>query len=683
MNKTNFRAPAVPLITHDPLFSVWSFADKLTDDTTRHWDGVRQFMFGLLSVDKVVYEFMGKVAAIDERYATGYRKLPQTGCEIRPMTTVYTFENELLTMELTFTSPLLLNDLMILSRPVSYIDYKITFKDGKAHDVNVHFGFSGEFCVNETTQSVSVGVTPYSIYFSSGTENMLKRCGDDHRIEWGSFHAIAPDYLMDAMSLRNFWIRLNVLYSAKNQPINVLPCQGPNQETKGPRNYLVHEPAPVHPHYPTILLQKNFEQAEGTICDGIAVAYDDIKSIRYFGEHIEAYWKKDGDDFSTMVRKALDEHDEVLAKVAAFEEELLTKARAISDKYADILSLAYRQTIAGHKLTWHDGELQFFSKENYSNGCIGTVDVTYPSIPLFLIYAPELVEGMLNPIFKMIDKGLWFFEFAPHDVGTYPIADGQVYGYTFRHRGMRPNPLDSQMPVEECGNMLLCVAAACFAKKDMAYFEKHIGLMKQWAEYLIKVGHDPDNQLCTDDFAGHLAHNCNLSAKAICGLGAYAMMLERTDRKEEAQRIDAIARDFAAKWEAEAFDGECYRLAFDQAGTWSLKYNMVWDKLLGMNLFSQKVYDAELAWYKSHVNAYGIPLDSRGDSTKTDWEMWTTMLFEDAQYTNQVVDAMWNWLNSTVDRMPFPDLVFTSEPWLRSFPARTVQGGLFINLLKF
>lgn len=118
MDKKALRAPAVPLVTHDPFFSVWSFADNLTDDVTRHWDGQRQYMFGLVVVDNIIYEFMGKSYADDSRYSTGYRKLPQTGCEIRPMTTRYTFENEKIAMELTFTSPLLLNDLMILSRPV-------------------------------------------------------------------------------------------------------------------------------------------------------------------------------------------------------------------------------------------------------------------------------------------------------------------------------------------------------------------------------------------------------------------------------------------------------------------------------------------------------------------------------------------------------------------------------------
>ena len=682
MNTPNFRAPAVPLVTHDPLFSLWSFADNLTDDVTRHWDGVRQFMFGLLVVDNEIFRFMGKLNATDERYTTAYPAIPQIGLEIRPMTTRYTFGNDMLDMELTFTSPLLLNDLMILSRPVSYIDYKINFKDGKEHETHIYFGFSGEMCVNDNTQKVCVGLTPYSVYLTSGTENMLVRASDDHRIEWGTFHAIAPGYMMEAKSLRTVWSEVNMKYTDKLFPNNVMPCQGPCAETRGPKEYLPYRWTPVYPDFPVILVKKEFS-GDMTICDGIAVGYDDVKSIQYFGENIDAYWKKDGDDFSMMVRKAMDEHDQVLAKVAAFEEELLTKANAISPKYADILSLAYRQAIAGHKLTWHNGSLQFFSKENYSNGSIATVDVTYPSIPLFLMYAPELVEGMLDPVFEMVNKGMWYYEFAPHDLGVYPLANGQLYGFAFRHRNRRPDPYTSQMPVEECGNMILCVAAACYAKKDLSYFKKHRKILTQWADYLVKIGYDPDNQLCTDDFAGHLAHNCNLSCKAICALATFGKMLTQIDCAEEGAYYDAKAREFVVQWEKNADQGDHYGLTFDQPDTWSLKYNMVWDKFFDLKLFSPCVYEKELAYYKSKVTTYGIPMDSRSDATKTDWEMWSTVLFEDADYTNAVVDAMWDYLCRCQDRFPFPDLIFTTKPWLRGFPARTVQGGLFINLLQF
>lgn len=676
MNK-NFRAPAVPLITHDPMFSLWSFSDKLADDTVRHWDGKRKHMFGLLIIDNVIYNFLGKVHT-EDHYHPGFRSMEQTGCQIRPMSTVYTFENELVNLEVTFTSPLLLNDLMLLSRPISYISYRITPKDTAPHKVEVHFGFTGEMCVDSNEQKVFLNVTPHSAYFSSGDENMLKRSGDGHRMEWGEFHVIAPQAFMDWMGLRRY---LQLLRNQYSDPKNYVNTLGTLSDF-GPQGYTRYNKVPVYPYYPTIVAMCKYETAGEQIADHIGVGYNDIKSIQYFGQNIEAYWRKDGDTFDDIMTKSIREYPEVMAKVKAFEDDLLEKAGKISSKYADIVSANYRLAISAHKLTWHDGELQFFSKENYSNGCIATVDVTYPSVPLFLMYAPELVEGMLNPVFKLVYKGLWDYEFAPHDVGQYPIANGQIYGYEIHNRKIK-DPIAYQMPVEECGNMLLCVAGVCYAGKDFSYFEKHYEILKQWADYLVKIGYNPDNQLCTDDFAGHLAHNCNLSVKEICGLGAMAKMLADTGKAEEAAYYRAQAENMAASWEKEAFDGDHYRLAFDQEGTWSMKYNMVWDKLLDLNLFSQQVYDLELAYYKKMMCAYGLPLDSRCDYTKTDWQMWSTVLFNDKEYTDMIVERMWSFMTDSPDRVPFCDWNFASYPKIRGFQARSVQGGLFINLLKF
>ncbi|PQP88583.1 hypothetical protein CPT76_09650 [Paenibacillus sp. AR247] len=188
-----------------------------------------------------------------------------------------------------------------------------------------------------------------------------------------------------------------------------------------------------------------------------AVGYDDIKSIEYFHQQLDAYWRKDGETIEEAIKQALNEYDTVFEKCERFAEKLYQDASASgSEKYADLASLAYRQAIAAHKIVaGPDGEVLFISKENFSNGCAATLDVTYPSIPQFLLYNPELVKGMLRPIFKYASTEVWHYDFAPHDVGTYPLLNGQVYS-----NGTTP---DWQMPVEECGNMLICAAAVAIA----------------------------------------------------------------------------------------------------------------------------------------------------------------------------------------------------------------------------
>jgi hypothetical protein len=199
---------------------------------------------------------------------------------------------------------------------------------------------------------------------------------------------------------------------------------------------------------------------------------------------------------------------------------------------------------------------------------------------------------------------------------------------------------------------------------------------------LKEYGLDPGNQLCTDDFAGHLAHNANLSIKAIIGIGCYGLLCGMLDKQEAQQEYLDTARNMAAEWERMADDGDHYRLTFDGPGTWSLKYNLVWDTLLQLHLFPEKIRQKEVACYIAKQNRYGIPLDSRKTWTKADWLVWAAALADREEDFAKLIEPLWNFLNETRRaRVPFTDWYYTIDGDHVAFINRSVIGGVFIKLL--
>ena len=347
-------------------------------------------------------------------------------------------------------------------------------------------------------------------------------------------------------------------------------------------------------------------------------AYDDVESILYFDKRLKAYWKRNGKTMEQAIEEAYGDYPALKEREERFSQDLQREAAAAGgEKYAELLALAYRQVMAGHKLVEDEKDgLLYISKECLSNGCAATVDVSYPSMPMFLYYNPELVNAMMRPVLRFARSKDWLYGFAPHDVGCYPHVTGQVYS-----NGSDP---DHQMPIEECGNMLVMAAAAAVAKKDTSLFEQNRDLFEQWVEYLVRYGEDPDDQICTDDFFKHLPHNCNLAVKAIMGIASMAILLSMSGREEEAAPYWKEARRMARSWMERASEGDgSTRLAFDQPGTYSLKYNIVWDKLFGTGLFTADELRREFASYWQYMNPYGLPLDGRGSTSKTDWLAWT------------------------------------------------------------
>lgn len=658
------RPPAVPLIAHDPYFSVWSAADKLTDTATTHWTGKPNGLTLLARIDGSVYALTGGTGR-GGRGAPASSAMAQTRVEVLPTRTIYEFAGAGTKLTLTFLSPALPDDLDVLSRPLTYVEWALSSTDGKEHDAAVYFDAGNELVVNTPDQPVlasrfQVDGQPV-LRLGSREQPVLAKRGDDLRIDWGYLY-LAPDRADGATPaiINRQQARMAFGSSGKLPESDEIEAHG------------------ARPQPPVLACALSLGKVGARpVTRYLMIAYDDLYSIEYFERRERAWWRRNGADAAELIRMGRRDHDALLTRSVAFDEQLMADMQRVGgEKYARLAALAYRQTLAAHKLVADaDGTAMWFPKENFSNGCIATVDVIYPSAPFALLFNPKLLRAQLEPVLQYSRMSRWRFPFAPHDLGTYPMANGQVYG-----GGERTE--DNQMPVEESGNMLILVAALAKVEGNADYAAHYWPELTKWAEYLKEKGLDPENQLSTDDFAGHLAHNANLSIKAILALNSYGMLADMTGHKDVAAQHRGIAKDFAGRWVKMGDDGDHYRLAFDKPGTWSQKYNLVWDKVLGLNLFPADVARKEMAYYLAHQNKYGLPLDNRRAYTKLDWVLWTATLADNQADFEKLVAPAYQFANDSESRVPLTDWYDTVTAKQQGFQARSVVGGLFIKMLS-
>lgn len=651
------KAAAIPLIVHDPFFSIWSGADHLYDADPVHWSGKRQKIRGYLDFCGEQYCFLGD--------PEGLPVPEQREIHVSATATKYVFKAGDVDFTVCFTSPLLPDHPLLVSRPCTYID--IVLSGCKDNDnVRICMDFS-EDIVSEYHDKMMYYRGSRNLqngrlqYGCMGKEQQapLSGSGDECTIDWGYLYLASSDREADIC----FLPEENVLRFTEE-----ITCPGRE-------------------------------------CCSVLVGYDDLCSVNYFGQPTRAYWTKHYHSFPELLAAAAEDRETVLQKAKELDEKIESAAvTLIGVNYALLCDMCFRQVIGAHKLfTDEDGNIIFLSKENGSNGCAGTVDISYPSAPFFLLFGTQYVEGMLRPIFRFASSGVWKFDFAPHDVGRYPYAWGQVYGlrkndadfhYSSECGSVFPPywtfaaddeiyDIHEQMPVEESANMLILTACICKEKGNCDFAGQYMEILDKWCHYLICHGGDPEDQLCTDDFAGHQAHNVNLSAKSIMGIEAYAQILSGIGQTASSDKFHEIAMKRASQWEKMALsdDGTHYRMTFDNADSWSLKYNLIWDKYFESRLFSEEVFRKEICFYIEKAGKFGIPLDCRSTYAKSDWILWCAAYAETKEEMKKLADPVAEYLRNTPSRFPFSDWYDADTGRYYHFKARSVQGGIFFPLL--
>ncbi|ROV92383.1 hypothetical protein VMCG_09131 [Cytospora schulzeri] len=649
------RPPAWPLAVKSPYLSTWLFGTSggsLAGYWPQFWAGQNTGWQGFVAVDGAVYNWMGA--------AVGPDVVNETSATYTSTQTVFTFDVEgKITLTATFLSPVYPNDLLKQSLQYSYVDVTAVSADGASHTVQVYMDCSGEFASgSDVTQNITWdhGTTSGVDYhtFQLSTQQEFVESGD--QAEWGQWFISTAD--TDGVT----W---------KIGEDTVVRGQFETNQTLD--DTMDTDFRAINDDWPVFAFSKdlgNVSSTEVGVLFTIGLSQDDVVNFQGNSSSataLTALWKSAYSSAEDAMAAFYNDYSSASSEMASFDSQIETDtSNAAGNNYTIITTLAVRQAF-GALAPAQGSQTYLFIKEISSDGDSNTVDVIYPAMPLFLYLNETLVKLMLDPLYENQESGQYPNTYAEHDLGVFPNA----LGY--------PDGNDEEMPLEECGNMIIMTLAYAQRADDTAYLSQHYAKLEQWAGYLVNESLIPASQISTDDFAGSLANQTNLALKGIIALKA---MGEISNLTGTTSTYGATADSYLPQWEDYGINFNATpphaMLDYNDADSHGILYNLYADRLLGLNFVPEEVYTIQSDFYPTVALAYGVPLDTRHNWVKSDWELWAAAIADEST-RDMFIGLQAHWVETTTQTTPYGDLLDgdTSGYTTAEFIARPVMGGMF------
>ena len=605
----------------------------------------------MIRVDGTNYLWMGAPA-------NSPAAVTQTGFQYTSTKSIFTFDvGGKLEMNVTFLSPLTPTDQKRQSLVFSYLDVVVQSIDGASHTVQLYADISaGKTCATHVTTPSQLtraqewvagdhssvaqwdyGTTSDNIaYHKVYRQTQLLFSETNQQADWGYWYWSTENFQgLTYQSGQDVVVRGAFTSNGK------LPNTSDTNYRAIDNDYPVFGysvdlgsvTAPISTLYTLGLTQEEAVQFDGET--GIVP----VSSLwtSYFSSELDAvsfFYS----DFSTASSTANTFDTNVASdSVAAGGQDYLT-----------ITSLSARQAFGALQLAGNLTKQYLFLKEISSDGNVQTVDVIFPFHPILLYTEPSLLKLLLDPLFENQESGQYPNMYSMHDLGSsYPNATGH------------PDGNDEAQPLEECGNMLIMTLAYAQRTNDNAYLSAHYNILKQWTGYLIAEALIPANQISTDDFAGSLANQTNLALKGIIGIEAMAVIANLTGNTADATNFTNIAHSYIDQWEvlgvAQDANPPHTTLGYGLNDTHGLLYNLYGDAELNLGLVPQKIYDMQSAFYPTVADTFGVPLDTRHNYTKSDWEMFTAAIASSSTRA-MLISELAKFIAETPTNTPLTDL---------------------------
>nr|GAT54330.1 predicted protein [Mycena chlorophos] len=663
---TPFNPSAIPLAVRSPFLSSWlgqgtnGNGVPLNGGWPSFWTGQTMAWTGLAYVDGKAYTWMG----VPSVSGSSFSQATQKSVNITSTQSIFVLSAGGVDITATFLSPVEPTDLVKQSFPFSYLSVSAASNDGGSHSVSVYVDISGEWLSGSniwtaTWQTTQGAINTHQVQLKSQAEfEEISDVSQYGSIYWSTQKTSGTTIQTGQdVVVRGQFLNHGTLANTFNNNFREISNSWPVFAHAHNLGTVSSKPASAlftigHVRDPAIeyIVQGN------TLQDRSLYFWTEYPTV---SAGITAFYA----DFEAATQRA-----------NAFDAKVEADANKISPDYAGIVALSIRQVFGAIEITtsknafggYNKNDILVFMKEISSDGNVNTADVMMPAWPLFLYTNPTLGKYMLDVNFRYQATGLYPNKWSAHDIGAnYPKATGHNDG------------LDEAQPVEECGNMLYMALSYAQKTGDNSDLKTYESLLDQWTQYLIEDSLIPANQISTDDFAGSLANQTNLAIKGIVGIGAMAEIHKLLGNTKQSANYTNIVKSYVPQFLnfATSKTGPHLTLAYNQDDTWGLTYNLFGDKLMKLNIFNESLYEMQTAWYASHFNQYGVPLDTRHTYTKSDWQLWTASWVTNTTVRDQFITAVKNFVSDGKFGEPFSDWYDTISGQQSGFQARPVVGG--------
>ncbi|KAF7355439.1 DUF1793-domain-containing protein [Mycena sanguinolenta] len=721
---TPFNPSAIPLAVRTPYLSAWlpqGEGAALNDAWATFWTGMIVGWAGFVKVDGTPYVFLGAPSVPSVTFS----KAVQKSSQFTSTQSIFVLSAGPVDLTVTFLSPVEPNDLVKQSIPFSYMAVSAAATDGKSHSVQVYSDISAEWTSGDNSLTVNWNSTTSGSILTHQvqleTQTVFGEVNDHTQCAWVSGSWLA---LQLTVTLRRVCILFHPRMSVAAFPSisHILTDKQTVSATYQTGQDIVVRAQFVTNGKLTNTLDTNFRAIEDdwpvfgfahdlgtvtTVSTPVVFSVGHIRdpALEYIIaggalENRNLYYMSEFSTSAAVIAEFLGDYSAALTRANRFDAQVQTDASKISADYAAIVALSIRQALGAVEITlsktstgaFNTSDIIVFMKEISSDGNVNTVDVIFPAWQVFgwgndqylnllsgrssctrtLLWANTCSKA--SSVIRRLDN-IRTNKWSVHDLGSsYPKALGHNDG------------ADEAMPVEESGNMVIMALSYAQKTGDISQLQQYTTLLAQWTGFLVSDSLIPANQISTDDFAGALANQTNLAIKGIVGIGAMGQietLLGNTAQASNYSGEHGQARKWRTmagypQWQtfAASSTGAHLTLNYGNSSSWGLSYNLFGDKLLGLNLFPESIYAEQTAWYSTHANAFGVPLDTRHTYTKTDWECLTASWATTTDVRDLLITAVKDWVSDGLNNGPFGDLYDTISGEIAiGFRARPVVGG--------